>query len=364
MAERDWQREYTSKIQRRLNWIPLEEWLEMNKSNRNGLNLVEDVDKQARGEEVAVEVDNQAGVEEEEELTENFYGVEIRLAFSPCKVWNKLIEFVKKGQEGGIKKQPKQGRQLKVCHLRFLDKRDDDKMYLYTNEPFLPPAAHPVRHPANPRNFEQIKVVGLSVIFAGPLGLHNREKETTEGELKELKEETEGALEIMGRKGRLAQDAFEIFSALLYPMFEHQHSQDSPTCLVPLFVMPSDGERARDFVFQETLKCGKCGSRLGPVKLYEESDRVPGKTRGSKPAKKNVQFTVDLTTIGIGITAPKTLLSSVDVRTPSLSPMHNLHTTFSDSSAHPASLGYPTVALFDRIEKATGVPGEGVHFPG
>ncbi|XP_078695073.1 uncharacterized protein LOC144924011 [Branchiostoma floridae x Branchiostoma belcheri] len=56
----------------------------------------------------------------------NLYGVEIRLAMSPCKVWNKLTEFVKKWQEGGIKKQPKQGRQLKACHLRFLDKRNDD----------------------------------------------------------------------------------------------------------------------------------------------------------------------------------------------------------------------------------------------
>ncbi|KAI8486494.1 hypothetical protein Bbelb_357290 [Branchiostoma belcheri] len=113
--------------------------------------------------------------------------------------------------------------------------------------------------------------------------------------------------------------------------FMSQHSQESPTCLVPLFVMPADGERARGFVFQETLMCGKCGFRLGPVKLYEESDRLPGKTRGPKPAKKNIQFTVALTKIGIGITAAKTLLSSMDVRTPSLSSMHNLHTTVCDS---------------------------------
>ncbi|KAI8517605.1 hypothetical protein Bbelb_036220 [Branchiostoma belcheri] len=40
-------------------------------------------------------------------------------------VWYKRIEFVK---EVGIRKQPKQGRQLKACHLRFLDKRNDDKI--------------------------------------------------------------------------------------------------------------------------------------------------------------------------------------------------------------------------------------------
>eukprot|EP00058_Branchiostoma_floridae_P017207 XP_002602695.1 hypothetical protein BRAFLDRAFT_72946 [Branchiostoma floridae] len=113
--------------------------------------------------------------------------------------------------------------------------------------------------------------------------------------------------------------------------FSDRHAQESPTCLKPVFVMPKDGERARGFVFQETVKCGKCGYRLGPVKLYEESERLPGKTRGPKPAKKNVQFAVALTKIGIGITAAKTLMSGMDAHAPSLSAMHHLNTAVCDS---------------------------------
>ncbi|XP_019646379.1 PREDICTED: uncharacterized protein LOC109486912 [Branchiostoma belcheri] len=112
--------------------------------------------------------------------------------------------------------------------------------------------------------------------------------------------------------------------------FLQQHSQESSACF-PQCVMPPDGEQPRGFVFKETLKCARCGFKIGPVKLYEESERLPGRSIGPKPAKKNVQFAIGLTKVGIGITGAKTLISSMDSRTPTLSTMHNLMTGVCDS---------------------------------
>ncbi|KAI8503772.1 hypothetical protein Bbelb_187430 [Branchiostoma belcheri] len=70
---------------------------------------------------------------------------------------------------------------------------------------------------------------------------------------------------------------------------------------------------------------------FAPVKLYEEAERFPGRTRGPKSAKTNVKFAVALTKVGTGVTGAETLLSGMDVRTPSISTMQKLVNSVCDS---------------------------------
>lgn len=108
------------------------------------------------------------------------------------------------------------------------------------------------------------------------------------------------------------------------------HSLENPKCS-PRCTMPTSGETQRGFVSEESLECIRCGFVFGPVKLYEESERLPGNERGPRPAKTNVQFGVGLTKIGIGVTGAKTLFSAMDICTPSMSNMHNTVTGVCDS---------------------------------
>ncbi|CAH1242374.1 Hypp6631 [Branchiostoma lanceolatum] len=94
--------------------------------------------------------------------------------------------------------------------------------------------------------------------------------------------------------------------------------------------MPTSGETQRGFVSGESLECIRCGFVFGPVKLYEESERLPGKERGPRPAKTNVQFGV-ITKIGIGVTGSKTLFRAMNICTPSMSNMHNTVTGVCDN---------------------------------
>jgi len=112
--------------------------------------------------------------------------------------------------------------------------------------------------------------------------------------------------------------------------FLSKHSQEHPRCS-PLCAFPTSGETRRGFACEESLTCTKCGFVFGPVKLYEEAERFPGRKRGRKPAKTNVKFAVALTKLGIGVTGAKTLLSCMDMLSPSLSTMQCLVTDVCDN---------------------------------
>eukprot|EP00058_Branchiostoma_floridae_P004617 XP_002590105.1 hypothetical protein BRAFLDRAFT_123468 [Branchiostoma floridae] len=53
--------------------------------------------------------------------------------------------------------------------------------------------------------------------------------------------------------------------------FTKQHSQASPACESPQVAMPPDGEvRLESGSYMQSLKCSKCGFRVGPVLVYKQ----------------------------------------------------------------------------------------------
>ncbi|KAI8507145.1 lens induction in camera-type eye [Branchiostoma belcheri] len=100
--------------------------------------------------------------------------------------------------------------------------------------------------------------------------------------------------------------------------FLSHHSQENPNCS-PHCAMPASGETQYGFVFEESLTS------------VRRVTAVPWQDQGAKACQKNVRFAVALTKLGIGVTGAKTLLSGMDIRTPSISTMQKLVNSVCDS---------------------------------
>ncbi|KAI8517658.1 hypothetical protein Bbelb_036750 [Branchiostoma belcheri] len=107
--------------------------------------------------------------------------------------------------------------------------------------------------------------------------------------------------------------------------FYSSHSMLSSRC-TPKVTMPTELERKCGFGCWEALRCEKCGFTTPSRRLYEEAERVPGHKRGPKPGKKNVQLAIGLTKVPVGSTAVQSLLTSVELSSPTKSSVHNLAT--------------------------------------
>eukprot|EP00058_Branchiostoma_floridae_P022286 XP_002607776.1 hypothetical protein BRAFLDRAFT_64171 [Branchiostoma floridae] len=103
------------------------------------------------------------------------------------------------------------------------------------------------------------------------------------------------------------------------------HSIASPCCL-PKVKIPADRERKFGLGYWEAVRCGRCGFTTPRRKLYEEAERLPGRTRGPLPGKKNVQLTLGLTKVPAGPSTLHTLFCSVELSGPTKSSLHNLAT--------------------------------------